>query len=327
MKFFNNLKFQKQFLEYNKAYLKKGKYVLHGNMRTYLLKENWKNAKRYSFPEEKYGFVGWIKRCIAHFFYSVKISKNGEKFNGQAVYFSNLPDSFNRDAKIFDYDTKKICTICQNKKRYDLYIGNREYFEKYFNMPELLFRNDKRFIYEERLIEKHSIQGEFWKEIYHKLFGLYQQYFAAQDAEIKDDEYSLSSELTDLNISTYLKTVYYYKQHGDLSPDNFIYEKSGKIYFIDFDHANYYPLFYDVFFLMINLYVVEGNKVGVKLFLEGEFDKYFEQIPTESRNIKLVCFAWFVECFWKTRICSYVSLDKKKVYFELFENMINDLRG
>ena len=132
----------------HKAYLKKGVYVPHDNLRTYILKgyklDDW-------LPNSKHSLKNMIKILIARIFYSVRIRDNGTEFSAQAVYFANTPDHSNRDAKFFDYESKRLRTICPNKARFDTYIHNWQYFKNYFPLPDLLFADEEHFVFAEKM--------------------------------------------------------------------------------------------------------------------------------------------------------------------------------
>lgn len=54
MKFISDLQFQKNFLKQHKAYLKKGVYVPHDNLRTYILK-GYKYDQNFNCPYLLFG--------------------------------------------------------------------------------------------------------------------------------------------------------------------------------------------------------------------------------------------------------------------------------
>ncbi len=277
MKFLSDLQFQKKFLKQHKECLKKGVYVLHDNLRTYILKENIKDNW---FPTSKHSLKNLIKILIARIFYSVKIRENGTEFSAQAVYFSTVPQIYNRDAKFFNYEEKKIRTFCPNKVRYDLYMRNRGYFVNYFPMVDLLLADDEGLVFEERMIDNRGVAEDEWETVFRTLFDIYSAYYKTNGIDKIKTDYRCANISDSVQGCDLFSTVLY-RQHGDLSSDNFMYDADKRLFFIDYDHANYYPVFYDLFFLMVNLYIWKEKDVGIKLLTNGVFDNYFNNV-TES---------------------------------------------
>lgn len=319
MKFLHNLKFQKDFLKQNQACLKKGTYVLHGNLRTYVLN---KHMKGNWFPTEKQSLKHMIKVLIARIFYSVRVPKDGDKFSAQAVYFSTVPQIYNRDAKFFDYEAKKVRTICQNKIRYDLYMRNRVYFEQYFPMVQLLLADDERFVFEERMIDNKGVADGEWETVFRRIFDIYSAYYKTNGIDkIKTDYHctNISNSVTSgISFSTVL-----YRQHGDLSSDNFMYDADKRLFFIDYDHANYYPIFFDLFFLIVNLYITKRNDIGIRLLINGLFDAYFRDAA--EGEILCVYDAFLVFADYYLGICKKDGLSEE--WRINFEKILLDIAG
>jgi len=230
MKFLNDLQFQKNFLKQHRSYLKRGVYFLHGNLRTYISNEHKSNNW---FPTVTYSIKTIIKVLIARVFYSVVVCSSKSEFGAQAVYFSNSHDTFNRDAKFFNYQEKVIKTVCPNKQRYDLYMNNRAYFEKYFPMVDLLLSDEKHLTFNEKMITKKSVSNNEWESVFRTIFNIYSSYYKIADIDKTSTVYhctrfsSYGTERKDFSIVLY-------RQHGDLSSDNFIYDINGNIFFIDY---------------------------------------------------------------------------------------------
>lgn len=215
-----------------------------------------------------------IKILIARIFYSVIAAENGTEFSAQAVYFANTPDHSNRDAKFFDYENKTVRTLCPNKVRYDTYIHNWEYFKNYFPLVNLLSADEEHFVFDEKMIEKRSVPDREWETVFLTIFGIYSAYFHTPGVDKKDVVYKCSY-MPNCDNENSKFSITLYRQHGDLSADNFIYDKDGKLFFIDYEHADYYPCFYDLFFLIVHSCVWKNNDIGIKLLESGAFDSYF----------------------------------------------------
>ena len=319
MKFLSDLQFQKNFLKQHKAYLKKGVYVPHDNLRTYILKgyklNDW-------FPNSKHNLKNMIKILIARIFYSVRIRDNGTEFSAQAVYFSTVPQVYNRDAKFFNYEEKKIRTICPNKVRYDLYMHNRGYFVKYFPMVDLLMSDDERFVFEERMIDNRGVADGEWETVFRSIFDIYSAYYKTNGIDKIKTDYHCT------NIPNYVPgcisfSTVLYRQHGDLSSDNFMYDADKRLFFIDYDHANYYPIFYDLFFLMVNLYIWKRNDIGISLLTNGAFDAYFSNV-TEGETL-CVYDAFLVFADYYLGLCKKDGLSEE--WQIKFEKILFDIMG
>lgn len=323
MRYLSQMKFYKHFLEENKDYLKRGIYVPSSNLRTYTLpqyrQDNW-------FPSGKYTLKNIVKILIARAFYSVIVRKDGSKFSAQAIYFSNMPQQYNRDAKFFDFDKKRIRTVCPNQKRYDLYMRNRLYFEKYFPMVDLLFADDEHYIYEEKIIEKMRVPDSEWNTVFRYLLGIYSAYYETPGIDQMHVAYQYKHLSNHIDKKGGEQVITLYRQHGDLSSDNFIYDVNGKVYFIDYDHANYYPAYYDLFFLMIHLYIWEGNDIGIKFLINGAFDDCGKNIKGGSIASKYDAFLLFAD--YHLEVCAQEGLHEQwqRKYEKIFCGILDQLR-
>lgn len=318
MKFLDDLKFQKNFLIKHKAYLQKGVYVLHENLRTYILKEY---MEKDWFPKAESTLKNRIKIFIAHSLFSVRVGKNQNDFSAQAVYFSTIQQAYNRDAKFFDYKGRKVRTVCQNKIRYDLYMRNRKYFEKYFPMVNLLSADEDSLIFEEKLIDKKSIADGQWETVFRKLFDIYSKYYKISEIDKTDSVH----RFTHFPVEKNDRNVTLYRQHGDLSSDNFIYDKNGDIFIIDYDHANYYPLYYDLFFLITNLYIWKNNSIGVELLVNGAFDEYIKNANGDDNSV-YDAFLLFSDYYLDVCDKDGISYEWQMKYEKIFGDILSRLR-
>lgn len=321
MKFLSDLQFQKNFLKQHKAYLKKGVYVLHDNLRTYILKgyklDDW-------LPNSKHSLKNMIKILIARIFYSVRIRDNGTEFSAQAVYFANTPDHSNRDAKFFDYESKRLRTICPNKARFDTYIHNWQYFKNYFPLPDLLFADEEHYVFDEKMIEKRSVPDSEWQTVFQTIFDIYSAYFNTPGIDTKNVVYKCVYMKNEKNEHSN-QSITLYRQHGDLSADNFIYDADGKVFFIDYEHADYYPIFYDLFFLIVHSYVWENNDIGIKLLESGAFDSYINSMV--STGISSVYDAFYIYSDYFLGVCRKDGVPEdwctnyKKIFCDICEKL------
>lgn len=312
--FFEN---QKMLMQKNSAFLKKGCYVLHDNLRTYL-HTSVKNQDL-AFPQGDSGKKYAVRRFLGRAFFKVRISRNGESFSADAVYFATVPDPAYKDVKFFDFTSsdKKVLTLCANQKRYDLYMKNRALYKEKFPLPVLLMKDDDNLSYAEELVEGISWRGEKERErkTYRALFKFYCHRYAEDDGENRLPEADENRLLpTELQINDNIKM---YLHHGDLSADNFKITSKGKLYFFDFDHAKMFPMYYDIFFLIFNEAIINGNFIGYELLKTGAFDEFFSGQSEKEKHLKA-----FLHRFWIVRLEGIVSNDHKMKFLNLYNRLM-----
>ena len=311
MKIINDLKHNKKIALEKTDYLKKGKYVLLPNMRTYVHKDKYKEALSH-FPGGVKSKAKLLFYKILRCFFAFKIKNTGE-FNGEALYFSTVPNPAYRDCKVFSYDKEKVAIFCANRKRFDLYMKNRNR-NNMFPLPNLCEINEESlYVCEEFFCYKENIVYNF-KELLHSLFDFYFNYYEKCN-DLKESLHSLGNEellCQDVKVEE-CPTLYLH--HADLSIDNLIYCKkpSKRIVFIDFDHENYYPPFYDIFFLMFNQLISNNNGSMIELFNSGIYDKYLCRY-SEDNNLSLKnILTGPIKFLWYKRMQSYPQAKKEKI--------------
>lgn len=312
------LKNQKKSMKKNKRYLKKGFYILYGNSHTY-----WRiPIKNYNIflPKERYGIKNILRNIIGKLFFGIRINRNGNDFLADIIYFATVPNLEYKDMKFFDLssENKMVLTQCANQKRYDLYMTNHNKVEGKFPLPKLIRKDDQKLSYIEELVDGILWQGDKKKEkiVYNTLFEFFLNYYAQNNSENYTsgdrDNINLPLELTiEKNFSVIL-------QHGDLSADNFKISIDKRLCFFDFDHADLFPLFYDIFFLIFNEAVINENYIGYELLKAGEFDKYFKSV--QEKNIYLKA---YMNQFWKMRLDGIASNEIKEKYLNLYKKLID----
>lgn len=317
MRIFGYFSAQKRQLLANSDCLKKGLYYLHGNFRTYLYLGTRHNV--IDFPEGSAGIKHAIKLLIGRIFYSVWIPKDGEKFQADAVYFANTGFLDDRDTKLFSYksEDKTVLTRSIDRQHYSMYMSNRAKASKNFPLPDLIYQDDALCMYAERIVG-----GISWREdeerarlVYLKLFGFYKNYYSfAKLCNYLISENERCAQPSEIQEPDKCMTALH---HGDLSSDNFKVQENHEIIFMDFEHADFFPLYYDVFFLIFNEAVVNGNFFGYNLLLNGEFDGYFKNC-SEKKNYLTA----FMHCFWHRRLGRVNSETYKKLYLDLYKTAI-----
>lgn len=307
---------QKKQLLKNTDYLKKGFYVLHNNLHTYLHLGTKHEAVK--FPNGGTGLKHFFRLIVGRLFFTVYVPENGKKFRADSVYFTTVPNPNYRDAKFFDYCTneKKVLTHCANTKRYDLYIKNRSKAAVIFPLPKLLYHNENELVYMEEIINSIDWQKDEDMSacVYNSLFNFYINYYSQCDGK------SFSKSVEDnANLPSLLQMpeeITMTLHHGDLSADNFKFTRNKELFFFDFDHANLFPLYYDIFFLIFNEAIINGNWSGYDLLKSGAFDNYFRNIAEKNLYLKA-----FMRRFWLDRL-SGVSERHKNNYLNLYKQLI-----
>lgn len=291
-------------------------------MRTYANIKSYRKALS-DFPLEKNSVKSVIKFCIGLFF-SFYVSQQGD-FEGEILYFSTILEQRNRDLKIFSLKKSKIIILFANKVRALLYYKNRQKTENKFPLTKLYEFNEKQlYAIDEYIVTKDA--NNVSVEIIGELLEFYLRYYF----QCKDKCDFVNSE--EINFLEKYKLSLkecptLFLAHADLSKDNYIYVKEErKFIFIDFDHMDYYPPFYDVFFLILNQIVAMGDYSLVQALNDGIYDKYFISYA-EQNNITLIdIFVSCIKCLWYKRL--YMLNDRsKKEMIKVLSEIVKKLKG
>ncbi len=314
----DNFQYQKKQMKRSSAYLKKGTYVLHDNLRTYL--HTGADLSVVNFPKGGKGKKNLLRRILGKALYRVTVPCDGKTFSADAVYFATVPNPQYKDIKFFDFspENRRVLTLCANERRYDLYMKNRARVENRFPLPKLTYYDSEKLAYTEELVDGIAWQGSDREPaIYDALLAHYQKSYEANETEDFTPSAADCERLPDaLKMQERFPVTLH---HGDLSADNFKVSADGKLYFFDFDHANLFPLYYDVFFLMCNEAVINGNYTGTELFLQGAFDKYLG--PGKYQYLKA-----FFHRFWLVRLEGIASPEHKEKYLNLYHKLIGAVK-
>lgn len=245
-----------RFLYMNKMLLKyrhfiaNGAYCIMPNLRTYYRLGNYVEGFPSFTLSKKLKLIYNIEKILP----TLIISKS-KRFNGTSIYFSNMPDITWADAKIFDYKSERVLTICPTQKRFETIIQNKELSAKYFPTTKVLKKDLDNYIYEEPFVKHTIVDDKNILLILQRVLDFYCDFYS---------ENLVKKEKT-------------FIQHGDLSIDNVILNSDNDLYFIDFDHMENLPIFYDLFYLLTNI------------ALTKETDKYINQLFTFENQEKLKC--------------------------------------
>lgn len=227
--------------------LQNGLYLVHPNLRSYV--KLGSKVNQY-LPTSGLG-LKWLTRYIVSFWY-FKIITRGKKNGYEFVYISNMPEIDYRDIKFFSLKQLKVLTICQSPRRYQRIIDKKKFLSAYYPIPKWVEVSDyDNLAFEEELIELKDRQTFICEDYLLKLVSFYENYFKKVRNNV-----------------TYCKNGLYY-QHGDLSIDNVFEDIDGDLRFIDFDHSDFLPPFYDVFYQIVNNYIVNDDKEAI-VYLKKE---------------------------------------------------------
>lgn len=299
------------FTRRHKSYLQRGEYHFLPNMRTVVAKDSqicWQKIFPVSRRNKKKDILYSILKqwkCI--------VRENGNEFVAEAVYFSNTNDNKEKVIKFFDFSLKQVLTLCQSEKEYLLFLKNRAEYSAYYRVPSLIRSDDKKLEYVEELIQKQDYD---LRQVYNALLKIYIESFRKQGPKQEKNvcekpEWIITNNITCPEYSLLCL------QHGDLSLDNFICD-SEDIVFIDFEHQGYYPLFYDLFFLIANSYVVNHNELGFNLLREKTYRDYLDSVCRAFGSSLSDCFVVFTQAFYQNRLKNYIGSEAEKKYSELF---------
>lgn len=303
-----------------RGFLKKGKYTLHSNIRTFILKD--KTAIQYSkqlIPVSRRSTV--VKKLISmvNFFPAINMKENGiDGFGASIMYIKNDNDT-SGNIIFFDFDKMLLMQKCSCSKRYEDIIENNRYFSNYFNLAEIVYQDDEGFIYKEKIIDskpKNTWTHELFKYIFSTIIEQYGNYFVHCNMKVNFFKEEMTIDTDNIVLNNFISKILnkidpillesqipYFQEHGDLSFDNTLCE-NNKVYFIDFEHSDFYPFFYDLFFGMVNECTVSGNYLVFDSYLAGDFDAPliitfkaagFEYDPLFKRDYVLMYLAYLAK--------------------------------
>lgn len=317
-------KWKTNYLKNNKEYLKRGTYSFLSNCRTLVCETVPKEIKA-GFPSKKLSFKEMLM-CILAKRDKVKVDEDGDKFKATVVYFSNEPKDTDRVIKFFDYESMRVLTKCQHDWQFNDYLRKRENYSKYFQVPSISNVDERDLCYTEEIIQKINYFDCDKKKIFILLADLYNKHFQNADCVERSiclenpQEFALSiiKDSKPFVAKSYL-------QHGDLSIDNFIFN-GEKIIFIDFEHADYYVPYYDLFFLIVNSYVINGDETGIEIFLSGELDDYIGNTFCGMERPVSMAFLQFVVAFCHSRLKQHPQCAIAMKYMDVFERIFENLK-
>lgn len=315
----------KKIFEKHSFYLKPGTYILDEKLK--VIYRNEKDTIRFVenvILKNNYNLISAtsIKKIIKRLIMPRKIeikdleSKTRKKFDGTIYLLSNTTDE-EKDVKIFNFETMEVLTIYVDgdslKKKIDTY----EAFKSYFMIPQILsYDLDDRITIEELVISKPK--NEWNKNDYEKvidcIFTNYKYYYLDCSKHKKYTKVSVNKLLKEIqqerilspiankiekNIPDHLMNMEFpaVKQHGDLWLYNILLKQNSETnlcYFIDWEHAGEYFLFYDLFWWMQNEAIYNSDYSYIEKYMSGGYDNHFKDL-FEEYGIK---FSETLRCYY-----------------------------
>ena len=292
----------------NRNYLQPGKYVYRRDYNCFLLNDK-DTANRAdsifayrSLKAQKKSFClkDLIKTCIEYFAIGnlcVKnpITQNDEAFKGAILFHSGNLDQLST-MKIFDFDREEVMTLFSSKAAYAKATLDYEYFSPHFSMPLLKYQDDNRLVTIEEFIDFRSgyedndqyygyVMNEVLKDSlryfeFVKQAHLYQLRTPSELLEdFAENDELLISVWSDLNGDLKHIKFPFLNLHGDLRIANIlINQEDDTVKYIDFEYAESFVVFYDVFKMIFNEHENNFNDLYRTHFMNGEYDKYLADI-------------------------------------------------
>lgn len=214
-----------------------------------------------------------------------------KKFSGNIMWFCS-----NGDIKIFSNSETLI--LCSSKNNYLQKINNYDYFSPFFQMPELVYRDDANYVLIEKFIDFKNKTDQDDDFILNTIYQDYTNYFsnmlrgsAANYQTLNDLLLKSSSAIHIKEFENIVNAIDhkllqmkfpFFKLHGDLWTANILLEKqratNKALWYIDWDTSGEYIFFYDFFKFMWNELDVNHNYIYYEKYLRGEFDQKFKEI-------------------------------------------------
>lgn len=299
MRTLDSLRYNRWLLTKYKGLFKPGIYLVHPNLRSYV--RIGVKANDY-LPQRSFSWK-WLAMYAVSFLY-IKIIIHSESPRYDFAYFSNMPEMEERDIKLFSLSRLEVLTICHSPIRYDNIIATKERIEAKYPIPRWYpIYSFTSPAFKEQMINLKNRSRLIGEELFSMLLKFYLDFFIGVH---QDKEY-------------HNEGMYY--QHGDLSIDNVFIDNAGKICFIDFDHAGFLPPFYDLYFLVVNNYVVNGDVHAIDLICNTNFSSSIYSFNGKSNEYY---FKLFVNTF-KDRYFYKIGPNAAAKYSNIFKQVLNRL--
>lgn len=227
----------------------------------------------------------------------IRQSKQSLTFFG-TVYLPANNQGENNDAKIFDFENKKVMSLLSSGIKFSEKVEDYKRFRSYFPIPAILWKDSNDLLIIEELIEFTS-SSSWLKEknvsFTNDLFERYTKYLkhCKKDNDffmITPNELYKNLDKGNNDVKSFIlkytseevRNIKFpiVKLHGDLWSSNVLLRKgsTSEFYYIDWEYATDLVFFYDVFWFMQNEAIYHENLTFIKSYINGEYDSQFEEM-------------------------------------------------
>ncbi len=338
-KIIRKIKYANEVFRANKEYLMPGKYILQDSCRVFChqkavcREESFIHAEGYGTAVKA---IVWILNILG--FFSVPSRSGGRAAHHcSMIYIANNHDKI-REIKLFDFVQDQVLVFPASEQAREEKKTVFHVLHNVFPMPRVADFNDaRRFSYTETLIRKAPCpeDADPFCAICQAHIRQAGQLTSVPDA-LKDfmerpyDDQTQNQETADFQrelaqkVSREVMTIKdgLAIQHGDLSINNILYGSADgrrTFFWIDWEHINYRPFYYDAFFLMVNSAVCEDDDGFTKAYLAGTYDTALKNLfqayghsylPEKRREYLYL----FMLDFVAERLCRKVSISALSRY-------------
>lgn len=318
-----------------------GNYLLFENFRFLSLDSQKNSAEKFfgnkSTSPKKAKFIRWLNKT--QFFRNAKKNTSAEY---EALYSANNFDAV-REVKLFSFKRKKILIVCTSAEEAEAQLSLYDTLSFAYPLP----RVDKKGLYpnslEISMVESHplpderlaveAIAGATMRAVPDGKVSASQTVkewiaFSYENQEMNDILQEMASginpALLDLSLPFSI-------QHGDLSRENLLYgttEGKTDFWWIDWEHKEERPFFYDLFFYIVHSAMHFGANT-LTCYLRGDWDALLKQAfshfqlsfsPNHKKDYLLV----FMIGFLKERVCAFHRIEALRYFRDFIKKHFGD---
>lgn len=265
-----------------------------------------------------------------------------EQFSGTVYRPVRSSNGYN-DSKIFDLSHNKVLSIFSNEQAYRSTIETYDYFNEYFPMPSILWKNDRRLLIMEELVHfqpMNTWMKEDYMYVMNDVFKRNREYIKnnknsihfyrtpsetlnslKKNHEIRFIWDKIHSDLLPLNIP-------YTKLHGDMWTSNCLFIKGDnhQIKYIDWEYSNTLIFFYDIFNMMWLEVYMNNNDIYIEKYVKGDYDDEFIKLfslfdLTFEEKFRLDYFNIYFLNFFQERLI-YFDSEAKLAYLNQYKKLL-----
>lgn len=248
-------------------------------------------------------------------FRGVKLLMSNKGIDNQAV----------RNFRIFDFDNFLVLSYFYYTNQFENYIQCYNIAQHYYKLPELMFFDQTKQVVVEKYIQhKNSNFSEIAN--YASFFNQYQNNLRNYLQDDKQNifykyipEIQYKSQISEVNKKieeinkirkqfTANKLPYYF-QHGDLNKTNILITEENQFYIIDWEYADIYLCFYDLFWIPMILAIWESDFSLIDYVTNSTHYKELKKILNLEINDRTILTAVGIEMFNKRVIPNATNID------------------